>query len=201
MQGRPGEKKHVGADSAVPPKKPPQETTEALPAKTASASPSFPPKPPPPPPASRPAPVTAAVAQPAPKQRREKSRLAESVGEILEKTWNWILVGEEHRPKGVTVEYALASTWLLRLSIIAIVLGVMFFLKWSVEQGLIGPMGRVAVALIVGIVMLVLGFRLAGKNMTSSRRDYWAAASWSCISVCTPRDPATGLSPYRLFSP
>lgn len=93
-----------------------------------------------------------------------RSRLAESTGEILGRIWNWILVGEDHRPKGVTAEYAIATTWLMRFGILAIVLCAGFFLVWSSEKGLLGPTGRVAIVLIGGTLALIGGVRLLGRT-------------------------------------
>jgi len=90
---------------------------------------------------------------------RSKSKLEETVGEILKRIWNWILVGEEHRPKNVTIEYAVASTWLMRLGVIALVICIGYFLKWSIDSGLLGPAGRVGIAILAGIGMVVFGIQ------------------------------------------
>ena len=63
---------------------------------------------------------------------RQKSKFEETAGEILKRIWNWILVGDEHRPKNVTIEYAVASTWLMRLGVIALVICIGYFLRLSI---------------------------------------------------------------------
>lgn len=105
------------------------------------------PRPATPPPAQPPAPAPAWV---------------ESTREALRKMWNWIVVGEEFRRPGVSAEYAVASTWLLRVSIIAIGAGVASFLVLKKDQ--IPPVGRVAISIAVGLVMLIGGLRLIGRK-------------------------------------
>ncbi|NCC50148.1 MAG: DUF2339 domain-containing protein [Spartobacteria bacterium] len=94
------------------------------------------------------------------KAPREPSKVAGILGRI----WEWILVGDEYRKEGVSVEFAVASTWLLRAGIIVIVACVAYFLKWSIERDLIGPMGRTGMAIIAGVGLLIWGYRLLGKK-------------------------------------
>lgn len=91
-------------------------------------------------------------------------RWLQPVREILGRIWQWILVGEEYRPQGVTMEYAVATTWLMRSGIVAVVTCVGYFLKWSIERELIGPMGRVSVSILVGVAGLLWGLRLLGRR-------------------------------------
>ncbi len=133
------------------------------------------PQPPPPVPAPPPRPPAPAVPHPALARTpapafekaapaEERSKLAESVEEILGKIWNWIIVGEEHRPAGVTAEYAVATTWLLRLSVVAIVGGMYYFLRWSIDKGCLVPTTRVAMSMVAGVGMLIFGARLLGRK-------------------------------------
>jgi len=158
--------------SEEPAVSPPQKTTATRPAPAMAADVKIdlPVKPkaaqPPPIPATGTAPVskpvttTGALKKPA----KETPQVVTNAREILARTWNWILVGDEHRPKGMSIEYAIASTWLLRLGIVAIVACMAYFLKWSIDKNLMGPTARVAISLFVGAGMVFSGMRLLGKK-------------------------------------
>ncbi|MDD4017245.1 MAG: DUF2339 domain-containing protein [Kiritimatiellae bacterium] len=80
------------------------------------------------------------------------------------KAWNWLVIGEEFRKPGVSWEYAVATNWLLRIGIVVVLAGIAFFLKYSIEKGLMGPLGRVALSLAAGLGLIVLGVRLLFKK-------------------------------------
>jgi uncharacterized membrane protein len=83
---------------------------------------------------------------------------------VFARIWSWIVVGEEHRNPKVSMEYAVASTWLLRIGIIALVTCVAYFLRWSIDKGILGPAGRVALSVAAGVAMIVAGKWNIGKK-------------------------------------
>jgi uncharacterized membrane protein len=105
------------------------------------------------------------VAASEPTPPRPPSKFAQTVQDILTRTWQWILVGEEFRPKGVTMEYAVATTWLMRAGVVALVACAAFFLKWTVDKDLLGPPMRVGLSTLFGLAMLGGGLRLLGKHL------------------------------------
>ncbi len=85
-------------------------------------------------------------------------------GEILRRIFSWIVVGEEYRTPGVAVEYAVATTWLVRAAVLALLSGIVFFLRYAYERNLIVPELRVVIAVFSGVVMLVAGSRMIGRR-------------------------------------
>ena len=59
-------------------------------------------------------------------------------------------------------EFKIGGTWLNRLGVIAVVLGILFFVKYSFDYW-IGPTGRVILGLISGLVMTIGGEKLRSK--------------------------------------
>ncbi|MDD4102857.1 MAG: DUF2339 domain-containing protein, partial [Kiritimatiellae bacterium] len=82
----------------------------------------------------------------------------------MTKLWNWLIIGEEFRKPGESWEYAAATNWLMRVGILIVLAGVAFFLKYSIEKGLMGPLGRVTLSLAAGILLIVGGVRLLFKK-------------------------------------
>ena len=58
------------------------------------------------------------------------------------------------------LEQRIGARWATWVGIVAILFGVSFFLKWSFDNDLIGPAGRVMLGCVVGIALLVAGLLL-----------------------------------------
>ncbi len=70
---------------------------------------------------------------------------------------------EEPRKSPSDIEVQVGQKWLLIIGILTMVFGVAYFLKYSFEQGWVGPAGRVAMAYLWGILFLGAGDRFREK--------------------------------------
>lgn len=84
--------------------------------------------------------------------------------EAIARIWNWITVGEEFRPKNVAAEYAVATTWLVRGGILALLAGIALFLRYAYARNLIPPEARVFIVVLAGSGMVAAGIRLARRK-------------------------------------
>lgn len=94
----------------------------------------------------------------------ERSRRLKTARDILRGIWRWIIFGDENKRAGVNTEVALATTWLVRIGVLVLVTGAIYFLQWSLERDLIPPAIRVGASLMAGVGLVVSGIRLLGKK-------------------------------------
>ena len=144
--------------AAAPRAAEPVSAAEPKPASVPAPAPVPRPQSEPPPPRAQPArPAAAPEPPPAPQAQNAVER-------AVAQAWNWFTIGEAYRKPGESWEYAAATHWLLRTGILIVLAGVAFFLKYSIEKGLMGPLGRVALSLAAGVALIVLGVRLLFKK-------------------------------------
>jgi len=102
--------------------------------------------------------------QKTPKNVEPKNDFETKVTTIFDKALQWLIVGDDFRSKNVSKEYAVATTWLIRGAIFIILVGLAFFLKYSIEKDLIPPYLRVTMTGTVGIGMLISSLFMANKK-------------------------------------
>ncbi|MBO7148050.1 MAG: DUF2339 domain-containing protein [Lentisphaeria bacterium] len=76
---------------------------------------------------------------------------------IAQRIWNWICVGEELRPTNISAEYAVVTTWLIRIGIITLLAGLGFLMKYSIDKNLLNPLVRMSSMFVAGIAMTGCG--------------------------------------------
>lgn len=64
------------------------------------------------------------------------------------------------RSEGADLESRIGGSWFNRIGVLAVFLGVTFFLKYAVDQNLIGTTGRVLIGAAIGVAFLIGGERL-----------------------------------------
>ena len=122
---------------------------------------------------------------------------------------NWFFVGEEYRNPGIVAEYAVATTWLIRIGVLILICGTGFLVKYAVDNDLLSPQIRVlgmlcaASAMVLGglqftekryhavaLGIIGLGFATAYLGVYSASRLYdligwrWAYTAMTFITVC-----------------
>ncbi len=63
------------------------------------------------------------------------------------------------RVKEIEWEQIFGGSWLARIGVVALVIGIGFFLKFAFDNNWIGPTGRVALGILAGLAMLGGGYR------------------------------------------
>jgi uncharacterized membrane protein len=70
---------------------------------------------------------------------------------------------QSNTPQQNNLEENIGGKWFARIGIMALVLGISFFLKYAFDNNWIGPIGRVAIGIISGVILLGLGEKFIRK--------------------------------------
>ena len=123
-----------------------------------------------------------------------KKPIEEQLPSWAGKMWNWFLVGKEHRPAGMPIEFAVASIWMLRVAVVALVMGMGFFLNMSSDQPFLGgEYGRITLAFLVGSSMLGAGLFLLGKRFNLNGEGLVGGGLLILYFCCYAAGPRYGL--------
>lgn len=126
----------------------------------------------------------------------KRSAIEERTAEVLSKMWQWLIVGEEYRKGGVSKEYAVATTWMLRAAVLLIVLGLAYFIKYTHDRNLLPPELRLSVAALFTMALLGLGCRLLKGAKYRIFGTALAGAGFTGLYLCV----FAGVSVYHLLS-
>ncbi len=96
-----------------------------------------------------------------PEKKHVQSDFEKRSGEILCRIKNWICVGEEYRSKDVSPEYAVATTWLIRLGVLVLLAGLGFLTKYAIEHNTFPPELRVGGLFLLAAALVCGGLRFA----------------------------------------
>jgi len=110
------------------------------------------------PPAPIPEPVEPAAAIPEPEPVPEPVTTPEV--EVPPAPVEEVLPAEKERPvkKEREWEQVLGGNWLARIGVLALIIGIGFFLKYAFDNNWLGPPARVILGVIAGLIMLGLGY-------------------------------------------
>lgn len=121
---------------------------------------------------------------------------------MLRKAWNWTLYGHTRLPQDTSVEFAVAANWLLRIGIIILVTSLGYFLKYSIDNNLLGPTGRLMLVTVFGLGAITAGCRMLNKKYdllgqgaigTGIAALYFAIFAAFHLFKMIPQYPAFGL--------
>ena len=126
-----------------------------------------------------------------------RSPIEERTAEALSKMWQWLIVGEEYRRGGISKEYAVATTWMLRAAVLLIVLGLAYFIKYTHDRNLLPPELRLSAAALFTLVLLGIGCRLLKGAKYRMIGTALAGTGFAGLYLCV----FASVSVYHLLSP
>ena len=113
-----------------------------------------------------------------------RSAIEERTSEVLSKIWQWLIVGEEYRKGGVSKEYAVATTWMLRAAMLLLIFGLAYFIKYTHDRNLFPPELRLSVAALFTLAMLGVGCRLLNDAKYRVFGTALAGAGFAGLYLC-----------------
>ena len=114
----------------------------------------------------------------------KRSAIEERTSEVLSKIWQWLIVGEEYRKGGVSKEYAVATTWMLRAAMLLLIFGLAYFIKYTHDRNLFPPELRLSVAALFTLAMLGVGCRLLNDAKYRVFGTALAGAGFAGLYLC-----------------
>ncbi len=126
-----------------------------------------------------------------------RSAIEERTVEVLSKLWQWIIVGEEYRKGGVSKEYAVATTWMLRAAMLLLLFGLAYFIKYTHDRNLFPPELRLSVAALFTLALLGAGCRLLKGAKYRIFGTALAGAGFAGLYLCV----FASVSVYHLLTP
>lgn len=79
--------------------------------------------------------------------------------------WNWFWYGQEELEPDANREFLAASNWLIRFGMLVLVLGLGFFVKYSIDRGWLGPEMRILGTTLLGLGMYAAGIKFWHTKM------------------------------------
>ncbi|MDO4630620.1 MAG: DUF2339 domain-containing protein, partial [Planctomycetia bacterium] len=75
----------------------------------------------------------------------------------MSRGWNWFWYGREVMEPDADREFIAASNWLIRIGMLILVLGLGFFVKFSIDRGWVSPEMRILGTTLLGLGMYAVG--------------------------------------------
>lgn len=122
--------------------------------------------------------------------------LAIRTKELLNRIWQWFIVGDDYASKDIPREYAVAITWLLRCAVILIVFGIGYFVKYSHDNNFFPPQTRL---LISGVV--TMGLIAGGCYLFKTRYRIFGATLGGAGFIGLYLTIFAGVGLYKVITP
>lgn len=74
----------------------------------------------------------------------------------------------------------LGMSLLSKIGMIVLILGIIFFLKYSMDQGWVSVELRIIMGMVAGVVLMILGHVFERKNTADTLEPLLAGAAWCC---------------------